>query len=347
MVKTKKTVDGVIKKRGIRISEIQDRLVQRAIVRTIEPLLNKKFNLRNDASFAYLRRRGVRKAVIRMVSLYKKGNPFVFESDIKSFFDTVDREKLLKNMIFPSLPDDSLNALIEGSLTQEIRNLGDLQEDDWEFFPDSGIPQGGGLSPLFANVYLSKFDKEILDNGHGLIRYADDFIIMCKDKTRAGEAHKISQRVIETDLGLKLHPTKTKISQVTQESFEFLGIRYNGKRLWPSDNRIKKFKIRIREATEFRANENLRHILGSMKHIIEGWLSAYSFTDIDPLLPEIENYVKERVGVCAYRMGWLKKESFLTSRQYRFSGLPDIKAFVKAQRRSLTVEEKTIFGIRE
>lgn len=333
-IKSKKRLSGEIKKRGLRIAEIRDRLVQRAIVRVIEPILTKRFNLRNEASFAYLRGKdkGVRPAVERLISLYKKRNPCVFEADIEKFFDTVDKDRLLNKTIFPNLPDNSLNGLIKQSLEQAIGNLDSIAKSDMELFADTGIPQGGGLSPLFANVYLSDFDKIMLESGFGLIRYADDFVVLSKDEGDAESARKLSEDILEKNLGLRLHKGKTGIIRITQDHFEFLGVRFNGQRIWPAEDRLNELKAKIRQITKFHPNKNIRVVLSELNNVICGWLSAYSFTDVEPYLSAIESHMKERVGVCAFRMGWLSRDSALTSRQYRFSGLPDLNEFLSKQR---------------
>lgn len=341
---------GKLKKRGIRVAEIRDRVVQRGIARIIEPILNKQYDLRNKASFAYLKDRGPRKALKRMVLLYKKQNPVVFEADIKKFFNTVNRKQLLRSMVFPKLPDSSLNNLIENGLSQEIGNWNALSSSEQELFLDSGIPQGGGLSPLLANVYLSSFDKKMLESGFGLVRYADDFIVMCKDKDEATKAYDLSQKILESELGLKMHNLKkdgtgkTRIVRISQSRFEFLGVRYNGTRLWPSKKRVQNLKMRIREITEFSTQKTLLNILSEMKYLVEGWISAYCYTKMEPYLKGIEEEIKRRVGVSAYRMGWSGKP-FLSNRQRRFSGIPDILTCLKRQRRNLSKEDRLMFEI--
>jgi len=199
-----KKPSGEIKRRPIRVPEVRDRVVQRAVVNIIEPYLNQKFNLRNDVSFAYLKDRDVRRAMLRVIGLHRKGNPIVLEVDIKDFFGSVNRDKLLEEMVYPQLPDGTLNEMIKNALNQEVGNLVET-DSDWELFPDCGIPQGGGLSPLFANVYLHGFDREMVENGFGLVRYADDFVVMCKDEDEARHAYEKAVDILEGKLGLSLH----------------------------------------------------------------------------------------------------------------------------------------------
>lgn len=338
-------------KRPLRIADVEDRVVQRAIARLIEDALVKKYDLYNPASFAYLRRRSVhegrrsiRDALKKMVTLYADNRPIVLEADIQKFFDTVDQEKLLKEMIFPALRDNSINNLIESALKQEVGNINLLSEEDKKLFLDSGsgLPQGGSLSPLFANVYLSGFDRQMLQNGFGLVRYADDFIVMCKDIEEAKRAHQLAKKLLEDDLGLKLHPlsdgkdSKTRISKITQDKFEFLGVMFNGKRLWPSSKTQQSLKKKLREITEYdKSRSTLLDVLLSLKYLMEGWISTYSFTDIEVFLQEVDQEIRDRVGHSAFMMGWFERKRSLSSQQRKFSGIPILLDFLSKQKQNL------------
>ncbi len=144
--------------RPIKIPEIRDRVVIKAIVELIHPQLSKTFNLYNEASFAYIENRGVKDAIIRMVDLYNQGNKVVLEADIKKFFVSVDRKKLLAEKILP--------------------NLSSMSELEFMAFEKTkgGIPQGSSISPLLSNICLADFDRRMLSEGFGLIRYADDCV---------------------------------------------------------------------------------------------------------------------------------------------------------------------------
>lgn len=335
-------------KRPIRIADVEDRVVQRAIARLIEETLVKKYDLYNPASFAYLKRRSIhegrrsiKEALKRMIALYSEGRPIVLEADIQKFFDTVNQEKLLNEMIFPVLQDNSINNLIESALKQEVGNLNLLSEKDKQLFLDSGsgLPQGGSLSPLFANVYLSGFDRQMLQNGFGLVRYADDFIVMCKDAEEAKRAHQLAKKLLEDDLGLKLHPlsgAKTKISKITQDKFEFLGVMFNGKRLWPSTETQQSLKQKLREITEYdKEKSSLLDVLLSLKYLMEGWISTYCFTDIEVFLHEVDEEIRERVGHAAFMMGWFDRKRSLSNQQRKFSGIPLLLSFLSKQKQNL------------
>lgn len=350
VIKKRKSSDD-IKLRGIKIQEIRDRIVQRGIARLIEPILDREFDLHNEASFAYLKkrskddgRRSVREAVARMLILFGQGKRVIFEADIEKFFNTVDQKHLLEKMVFPHLPDPSINELIRSALQQEIYDLNSLTDEIQSLFPKptDGIPQGGALSPLFANIYLSDFDRRMIQKSFGLVRYADDFVVMCSSEAEAMEAHKLAKEILEDQLHLKLHDEKTRIIKCTQKNFNFLAIAFNGARIWPSSDSFSKLKQNIRHWTKYSADKKLPNVLIKIKNIIEGWIAAYSFTDLEPFLGHIETEIRKRIGVGAHWMGWLPN-TCLTDRQFRFSGIPDLSESLKQKRSSLLPKEKDFF----
>ena len=161
------------KKRPLKIADIRDRVVQRALARILERYLEKSFDLNNKASHAYLRKKGVQTAIEQMLKNHQEGCGVILEADIIDFFGTVKVDRLLNEMIFPSLPGDTVNDIIKAAFEMEVGNKANLPEEDWELFPESaaGLPQGGYLSPLFSNAYLSMFDHMMLEARFRLIRF--------------------------------------------------------------------------------------------------------------------------------------------------------------------------------
>lgn len=146
--------------RPLRLADIRDRLVQKALAMKLEELLAKKYKLDNECSFGYRPKKNVENAIKKMVEYYKQGYNIILEADIKKFFDTVNRKKLLRK-IFSELPDKTINPLISAALEQSIGDLSRYEERHHHYFQDSmhGIPQGNALSPLLANIYLADFDQ--------------------------------------------------------------------------------------------------------------------------------------------------------------------------------------------
>ena len=299
--------------RPIKIPEVRDRVVFKAIVNVVQPILDKKLKLNNPASYAYQKGLGVKDAIEQVVNLYKEGRPIALEADIEKFFDTVDKQLLLSEKVFPNLSDESLNLLIEEVLNLEIGNRDNLSAAEWAPFKElaGGIPQGGALSPLLSNVYLAEFDKTMLARKFGLVRYADDFVVLCKTEKEADEAYQSAKEILETKLRLKIHPldntrpeSQTRIVHLSQKPIEFLSICFDGKRLWPAREKLTELKAKLRKATDYHENSDVLNLIMKTKNLLQGWIAAYYFTDIDPYFAEIEFTTNMRLAVSLLTMGW-------------------------------------------
>lgn len=145
-----------------------------------------------DVSFAYQKGKGVREATLKMKSSYKKGH-VILKADIINFFEEVQKDKLLNELIYPNLKDDSINELIKKAITPKVGGLNRLGKELRKLFKKvgGGIPQGNPLSPLLSNLYLTQFDLFVKDSGYSMIRYADDFIVIIKSKEEAKEFYKL------------------------------------------------------------------------------------------------------------------------------------------------------------
>ncbi len=242
--------------RPLRIPDVRDRLVAKAASIVLDEILTPKYNLDNPCSFAYRKDRGVHTAIGKMIEHYRAGKIFILEADIEKFFDNVNRESLLRELS-TELPDKSLDVLLHTALIQEIGNLED-HPDTAHYFEDSndGIPQGNCLSPLLANVYLSAFDARMQAEGFALVRYADDFIVMCSDLSEANRALQIAKEELEQNLPLKVHPlgksddtkAKTRIVDPRFHPFHFLSIGFDGRELWVHRKKVEGLKEKLLEA---------------------------------------------------------------------------------------------------
>lgn len=297
--------------RPLRIADIRDRLVQKALANKLEELLSPKYVLNNPCSYAYQKDRGVEQAIIKVVEHFKAGNRIILEADIKKFFDNVNRKKLLQK-VFNDLPDTSLNGLIEKSLAQSVGNLNNYSHEYHHYFLDSidGIPQGNSLSPLLANIYLADFDQRMIKEGYCLVRYADDFIILCRTSKSAKRALKIAKEELETRLGLELHPlpsppflkgSKTRILDPFQHEFSFLSIRFDGKSVWVSEKKVADLIEKIKDVLDldlYKGDPNFQGlitIIKRLKNLLEGWLASYKFVDVDREFSEIDNYINHKL----------------------------------------------------
>lgn len=351
---------GTSKVRPLRIADIEDRLLCRALSIKLDELLSPKFNLDNEVSFAFRKNKSIGNAFEKIVEYYNQGNHIVFETDIKDFFGTIDKKKLLEK-VFKELPDKSINNLIEQGLSQEVGNLGDLKLHAHHFENSiSGIPQGNALSPLFANIYLSSFDEQITKAGLNLVRYADDFVIMCKDRSTAQKAYELSKKILESELNLQIYeltkdPTTAKASKIINvhnDKFLFLSIRFDGKSIWVDSTKISSLKEKIREKTNTENYHDLITILVKVRNLLEGWLSAFKFADIERNADEIDSYVDIQLNYAFRNLGFeLKTKKIkitgstfhgLTSKQRKNTGIKTCMAFLNSIERDKIICTKSI-----
>jgi RNA-directed DNA polymerase len=204
-------------KRPLGIPTIRDRIVQQALLQVLSPIFEAKFSAR---SHGFRPGRGCETALLVVERAVRHGYSWVVDADIRSFFDTVPHARLLE-AVNEEVADGSVLRLIRQILTAGVVEPGASETDPTQW----GTPQGGPLSPLLANIYLHRLDLGMVEAGHGLVRYADDFVIFAKSESEAQEALSLAQQLLEGELGLALHPQKTRVVSV-DAGFEFLGFHY-------------------------------------------------------------------------------------------------------------------------
>jgi RNA-directed DNA polymerase len=301
-----KTEDKLANLRPLRIPEIRDRIVHKALAISIEKVVSTKFALDNECSFAYQKRKGIEDAIIKMGQYFEEGYKIIFEADIIKFFDTINSSNLIKR-VQDALPDSSINHLLSSAINQELGNIDELKRkkvfEQYFEASEQGIPQGNALSPLLANIYLSDFDRRMTEEGFKLIRYADDFIVMCKTNEDAQRAHGIAVGELEGKLNLKLHPLqkqgKTRIVDPRQHEFTFLSVRFDGEYFRINKKKVDMLYEKISCLTSKEGRQGLYpnepiglfQALIKLKNMIEGWIAAYYFLDCDKQIQELDNYI--------------------------------------------------------
>lgn len=342
--------------RPLRIPTVRDRVVQRAIRNVIDKYF-KRFNY--HCSYGYIERRSRENALHRIISLREQKYKWVLEADIESFFDTINQEVLI-NKINQILPDKSIDHLIQEALNAEIGNKDYFSNDQvMEYFPDGniGIPQGGILSPLYANLYLCEFDKIMLENKFRLIRYADDFVVLCKSRKEAVEAHDKAKDFLEKQLSLKLHPLGSKKTRIIpfSQGFDFLGFSFNHENIFPREKSRREFKKKITEITNINSGDNLIDVAYKLKNTINGWGNAYSFchaeniksSSHDQTMPKILDALNQHIGLrffkllqyCEIRSAGKKWGEF----HLRKFGIPNLMSFLnKRTLQDILIKRKKI-----
>jgi RNA-directed DNA polymerase len=255
---------GSSEKRPLGIPTVRDRVVQTALVHVVEPILDATFHQR---SFGFRHGRSCHDALRCVEGLLEAGYVYVVDADLKGYFDTIPKDRLLE-IVGQKISDRRVLGLIKMFLDQGI------MEELRTWTPEAGVPQGAVLSPVLANAYLNPLDHRMAELGFQMARYADDFVILCRSQEEAEAALNEVRRWVE-DNGLTLHPEKTHIVDVREQSFSFLGYSFRGKFRFPREKSHRKFVDRIRELTPRKSGESLETMIQRINRSTRGWFNYF------------------------------------------------------------------------
>jgi len=266
------------KTRPLGIPTVKDRIVQTALKMVLEPIFEKEFLKTN---YGFRPERGCKDALRKVDRLLREGYTWVVDADVKSYFDTIPHN-LLMDHIGEKVSDGKILDLIELFLKQEV------MEGMKCWNPISGTPQGAVLSPLLSNVYLHQLDLTLHQNGYKMIRYADDWVVLCRSIEEAKAALSLMQSWIDQN-GLQLSSEKTHIGNWLENGhgFEFLGYRFEEGRRYIRSKSLKKFKDKIRLKTRRTRGDSIEKIISDLNPSIKGWFEYfkhahhYTFSSLD------------------------------------------------------------------
>jgi len=274
---------GSREQRPLGIPTVRDRTVQAAVRHVIEPIFERDFA---EHSYGFRPRRGCKDALRRVDQLLKRGNVWVVDADLKSYFDTIPHDRLMA-LLQRKISDGRVLKLIEQFLQADI--LDDLQR--WT--PETGAPQGAVLSPLLSNVYLDELDHLMAQHGYEMVRYADDFVILCTSREQAEAALALVQSWV-AEAGLTLHPVKTRIVDVRETSFDFLGYRFLKHRRFPRKKSLDKFKVALRAKTPRTSGHSLSGIVADVNRTLRGWFEYFKHSWPTTFAP-LDGWVRMRL----------------------------------------------------
>lgn len=255
---------GSKEKRPLGIPTVRDRVVQTALLNVLEPIFERDFA---EHSYGFRPGRGCKDALRRVDQLLKDGYTYIVDADLKSYFDTIPHDRLMA-LVGQKVSDGRVLNMIESFLKQGV--LDGLRE--WT--PEEGSPQGGCISPLLSNIYLDPLDHMMAQQGFEMVRYADDFVILCRSPEDAAKALAVVQEWT-AEAGLKLHPTKTKIVDAKKDAFDFLGYRFVRGQRYPRPKSMQKLKDAIRAKTKRTSGESLTKIINDLTPRLRGWFEYF------------------------------------------------------------------------
>jgi len=307
------------RQRPLGIPTVRDRVVQMAAKIVIEPIFEAGFE---QCSYGFRPRRSATDALEKLRIEGGRGRYFVVDGDIQSFFDTIDKNVLM-DLVGRHICDRRVLKLIRKWLDAGVMEEGSVRHEA------TGTPQGGVISPLLANIYLHELDREWQrDCQHlgVLVRYADDFVVLCRSESQANEAMR-RLREIFARLQLTLHPEKTKLVQLGlgKDGFDFLGChlrivksRFKGRAYlfrWPSAKSMKRVRSRVRELTDRRRRAGLKdvdEVIADLNPVLKGWGNYFRTGNASKQFVQIDHYVWRRItrmlgkqrGFHGHRLAW-------------------------------------------
>jgi RNA-directed DNA polymerase len=257
---------GTTQKRPLGIPTVRDRIVQTALRNVIEPIYEHGFA---KHSYGFRPGRGCKDALRRVQALLDAGNTWVVDADLKAYFDTIPHESLMQRME-EKVADGRVLELIRSYLKQGV--MDELKEYE---AGEAGTPQGAVISPLLANVYLNPLDHLLAGKGIEMVRYADDFVILCPTEQDAREALAQVQTWTEAN-ALILHPEKTHIVNAAERGgFDFLGYHFERGYRWPRKKSIDRIKEKVRDLTKRNSGESLECTIIRINEVLRGWFGYY------------------------------------------------------------------------
>jgi RNA-directed DNA polymerase len=256
---------GSKEQRPLGIPTVRDRVVQAALRAVLEPIFERDFAAQ---SYGFRPKPGCKDALRRVDTLLKQGYPWVVDADLKSYFDSIPRAELIER-VQAKVSDGRILKLLEAFLTQGVL------EEMKLWTPEAGTPQGAVISPLLSNIYLDALDHAMAGKGLEMVRYADDFVVLCGTE---GEAQQALAEVQQwtAQAGLTLHPDKTRIVDATPPGgFDFLGYHFERGMRWPRRKSERKFRDTIRAKTRRTHGQSLTATIVDLNRTLQGWFGYF------------------------------------------------------------------------
>jgi RNA-directed DNA polymerase len=269
--------------RPLGIPTVADRVVQQATVQVIAPQFEPTFL---PCSFGYRPGRSATQAVGWVRKAIRDGDRWVAEFDIAGFFDALNHKRLLRE-VAKVIDDPEVLGLIRRWCRAGVLIDGHIVPRH------AGVPQGGVISPLLANIYLHRLDVEVRSAGFRLIRYADDFVILADRRWKAQAADRLVRHILD-ELGLEVAEAKSGVVKVA-DGFEFLGFRFQRQYLRPRPQALARFKDRVRARTRRNAPVSLEQMIEDLNPLLRGWGNYFAPGDVGRLFDDLDQWIRMRL----------------------------------------------------
>ena len=276
---------GTNEQRPLGIPAVRDRIVQTALRQVIEPIFEHQFA---EHSYGFRPGRGCKDALRRVQALLDEGGTWIVDADLKGYFDTIPKVRLM-GRVEERIADTRVLALVRSYLDQGV-----MEELTLHKPTERGTPQGAVISPLLANIYLDPLDHLMASAGFQMVRYADDFVILCRREDEAKTAlARVQTWVLEN--GLTLHPEKTRIVDATQPGgFDFLGYHFERGYRWPRRKAMDRLKDKVRALTPRTSGVSLEVTITRLNETLRGWFGYFRHGH-RTTFPNVDGYVRGRL----------------------------------------------------
>jgi group II intron reverse transcriptase/maturase len=311
---------GSKKKRPLGIPTVTDRVCQQAVHNVLSPVFEAYFH---DGSHGFREGRSTKTAARRIEELRRKGYRACVDIDIRSFFDMVDHEVLMK-LVRRVVKDRRVLGLVRGWLSAGVMEEGTIR------YQTSGTPQGGVISPLLSNIYLTPLDNMLERKGFSFVRYADDVLILCRTEEEARTAlEEVRAELLR--LKLELNEEKTKLVSFN-DGFDFLGFHFGKRGRGVGTKSLKSFYLKAREATRRnQGNIPIEKVIVKLNPIVQGWGNYHREGRNVGLFTKLDKWVRNRLRSYQWKR-WRDRAAFNvrpSKEEYERMGLISLRSLVR------------------
>jgi len=277
--------DGGVRLLGV--PTVIDRVIQQAVMQVLQPIFESTFS---NNSYGFRPWRNAQQAIKQAKMYYEEGYTHVVDIDLAKYFDTVNHDILL-GLISREVKDKTVIKLIRKFLKSGVMANGLISPTN------EGTPQGGNISPLLSNIYLTEFDRMLESRGHKFVRYADDCNIYVRSSRAAERVMDSCTRFLEGNLKLKVNREKSKTGSPLKLKFLGFSLYRIGKKsgIRPHEKSLKKFKDTIRRLTSRKQGNSIEIIFVKLKRYTTGWLGYYAIADMKTRIQNLNEWTRRRI----------------------------------------------------
>ena len=278
-------------KRLLGIPTVRDRIVQQCLSTIMTPIFDPHFH---PSSYGYRVGRSCHQAISKATLFIRRYNKrHVVDMDLSKCFDMLDH--LILTFVRKRITDGSILALIKQFLSSGVM-VGSRFESS-----ELGSPQGGVISPLLSNIYLDEFDQEMMKRKHRIVRYADDILIFCTSTSGADNALKVARHILEVTLKLKVNERKTHIAH-SDKGIKFLGVIIGSNYTRIQENKLKNFKVKVKQLTKRNGAGNLATVLKRLNPVLRGFVNYFRIANISSILQRLAAWLRRRLRAVQLRL---------------------------------------------